>query len=452
MRNTARWTRLLAFGLSLTLSLSAARKGTFEDSVREAPSILLGDVVATSSFYASDGEIYTDVVVRVRAKVKDRAGRLSSTLTFRVPGGEVGNVGVAYSETPEFHGAEPVMLLLDDAGQPLEKYHLEGDFMPDLGKRATQVLDELVETGEAEGFEPEQAKLFLRDARTDQGRRLMADPVCYALMGPKWASPAAPYKLDATLPAGWGPSVSAAASAWNAGGSPFRFSENSTSNNVVNYAAIGGSSSILAQTRVQYTLPARNIVMFTLTYNTSHSWSTSGEAGKFDVQAIGAHELGHALGLNHPTDSACIAVTMWASASPGETSKRTLEAGDKAGLVALYGSGGGTVPPPAPPPPAPAPSAPTLTSLNTWPSAPRANSWFYLIADGTSFESSSIQFVVKGPGCSSTGCIVSGSRVLSASTTSAAGLVRLTLPGSYTVAVRNGSTGTASGSKPLTVR
>jgi len=454
MRYTARWTRLFAFGLSLSLTLPAARRGTLEDSVRESAAIVLGDVIAANSFYGSDGEIYTDVQVRVRSRVKDRSAKLNSTVSFRVPGGEVGSTRVVFSETPEFHAAEPVILMLDEEGQPVEKLQLRGDYVPEAGKRAADVIAEMVAMGEASAdFEPGQAKAYLRELAKENGPRLFADPVCYALMGPKWATPAANYKLDGTLPTGWSASLAASAGAWNAGGSPFRFTENASSTNVINYAAISGSASILAQTRVQYTLPSNSIVRFTLTFNTSHPWTTAGEAGKFDVQAIGAHELGHALGLSHPSDAACNQNTMWGSAASGETIKRTLEAGDKQGLVSLYGSGGGTVvTPPAPTPtPAPAPTAPTLVSLGAWPSVPAANQWFYLIAEGTLFDSSTIQFVLNGPGCA-TPCVVSGTRVLSATTTSAAGLLRLTAAGTYTVALRNGTTGTLTARRSLTVR
>jgi hypothetical protein len=64
-------------------------------------------------------------------------------------------------------------------------------------------------------------------------------------------------------------------------------------------------------------------------------WSTSGDAGKMDVWNIVAHEVGHALGMGHP-ESSCAEETMYAYASNGETKKRTLNAGDEAGIAKLY--------------------------------------------------------------------------------------------------------------------
>jgi hypothetical protein len=54
-----------------------------------------------------------------------------------------------------------------------------------------------------------------------------------------------------------------------------------------------------------------------------------------DVANIATHELGHALGLGHPENS-CTEETMYAYSATGETKKRTLEAGDIAGVRSLY--------------------------------------------------------------------------------------------------------------------
>jgi len=57
--------------------------------------------------------------------------------------------------------------------------------------------------------------------------------------------------------------------------------------------------------------------------------------GVMDYQNIATHEFGHALGLTHPSD-ACSEETMYRYADFDETKKRTLEAGDIAGLNKLY--------------------------------------------------------------------------------------------------------------------
>ncbi|HSR50308.1 MAG TPA: matrixin family metalloprotease [Acidobacteriota bacterium] len=54
-----------------------------------------------------------------------------------------------------------------------------------------------------------------------------------------------------------------------------------------------------------------------------------------DFRSIAQHEYGHAAGLGHP-GSSCTEETMFAFATEGETKKRTLNAGDIAGMVDLY--------------------------------------------------------------------------------------------------------------------
>lgn len=54
-----------------------------------------------------------------------------------------------------------------------------------------------------------------------------------------------------------------------------------------------------------------------------------------DFENIAVHELGHAAGLGHPSDS-CTQETMYRYASNGETKKRDLNAGDIQGIQKLY--------------------------------------------------------------------------------------------------------------------
>ena len=54
-----------------------------------------------------------------------------------------------------------------------------------------------------------------------------------------------------------------------------------------------------------------------------------------DLQDIAAHELGHAAGMGHPSNS-CTEETMYAYASEGEIKKRDLNSGDITGIKNLY--------------------------------------------------------------------------------------------------------------------
>lgn len=59
------------------------------------------------------------------------------------------------------------------------------------------------------------------------------------------------------------------------------------------------------------------------------------DSGVMDLQNIATHEFGHAAGLGHP-DNSCTEETMYFQASIDETKKRSLNAGDIAGINDLY--------------------------------------------------------------------------------------------------------------------
>jgi hypothetical protein len=109
--------------------------------------------------------------------------------------------------------------------------------------------------------------------------------------------------------------------------------------NVVQFGSISSSGAI-AVTNVwgYFRGPAntREIVEWDMILDDGDfSWSLTGAPGAMDVWNIVAHESGHAIGMDHPSGS-CTEETMYAYASDGETQKRTLNAGDIAGIQALY--------------------------------------------------------------------------------------------------------------------
>lgn len=65
----------------------------------------------------------------------------------------------------------------------------------------------------------------------------------------------------------------------------------------------------------------RRIVEWDMILDRDFTWSTSGEPGKMDLRNILTHELGHAMGMAHPSDS-CTKETMYRFASEGERRRR----------------------------------------------------------------------------------------------------------------------------------
>jgi hypothetical protein len=69
-------------------------------------------------------------------------------------------------------------------------------------------------------------------------------------------------------------------------------------------------------------------------FNSQSPFATGGASGARDIQDMLTHELGHVLGLEH---SPIAAATMYPFGVAGQSSARTLETDDLAGLRALYG-------------------------------------------------------------------------------------------------------------------
>ena len=109
----------------------------------------------------------------------------------------------------------------------------------------------------------------------------------------------------------------------------------------------GGEDSTLAVTithgRYGGTHNSRYIAEFSTIFNDGYKFSdcasvdnTCRQDGAIDYQSIATHELGHAGGLDDLYSSQCTEQTMYWSAKPGETNKRTLTEDDINSMKALY--------------------------------------------------------------------------------------------------------------------
>jgi hypothetical protein len=105
-----------------------------------------------------------------------------------------------------------------------------------------------------------------------------------------------------------------------------------------------GANNVIAATWVWY-VPGADFVEWDMVFNTRFDWSLNpgvvagepGDGGAMDFLNIAVHEGGHAAGMGHTVNTdLCSGETMFPTGSNGETLKRTLAAGDVAGINALY--------------------------------------------------------------------------------------------------------------------
>lgn len=115
-----------------------------------------------------------------------------------------------------------------------------------------------------------------------------------------------------------------------------RGSESLDGYNVVSWQPFDGPGGTLAQTTYWYNPSTKLMTEFDIVFDEDETWSATGQPSKHDIQNVGTHEAGHTLMLDDLYDLADSEQTMYGYASLGETKKRTLEAGDRAGIRYIY--------------------------------------------------------------------------------------------------------------------
>ncbi len=111
--------------------------------------------------------------------------------------------------------------------------------------------------------------------------------------------------------------------------------------NVVLWGSTGGS---IATCYYWYYPSTGRLVEFDIVFEDDFTWSSTGEAGEYDVQNIATHELGHTLVLGDLYGAGDTEKTMYGYGSLGETKKRSLHQDDIDGIRYIYPESGNRPP------------------------------------------------------------------------------------------------------------
>lgn len=180
----------------------------------------------------------------------------------------------------------------------------------------------------------------------------------YSTSGYSWSSSPIPYYINSAFASSFRTAMKAADATWDAAGADFSFSCGSTActtsanPNVWSYScdlekSIGyynrGDTGVLAA--VNFCAVGSSLAEADTTLNTYYSFTTTGAAGKYDVQDLVTHEFGHWLWLldlsSSGSPSYCsssVMSTMCRYMYPGQTYRRSLRTDDKDGIKAIYGT------------------------------------------------------------------------------------------------------------------
>jgi hypothetical protein len=115
----------------------------------------------------------------------------------------------------------------------------------------------------------------------------------------------------------------------------------STEYNQENAAFFGDYSdaNVIAVTTVWYDRRSRQLLECDIMFDTDWTWGDAMlNPAVMDLQNIATHELGHCFNLADIYDSSQSHLTMYGYSYPGDYEKRTLEAGDIAGIQSLFGA------------------------------------------------------------------------------------------------------------------
>jgi hypothetical protein len=127
MRRLLHLARVACFAAAIVAGAASAFGLMLEKSVdeltTEADTIVVGSVAHQQSAWSEGGgEIHTDVTLLVERIV---AGAADRELTFRIAGGQVGDIRMSTSDDPSFELGDRVVVFLDSSQKPPRLVGLE---------------------------------------------------------------------------------------------------------------------------------------------------------------------------------------------------------------------------------------------------------------------------------------------------------------------------------------
>ncbi len=358
---------LLLVGLVISQVADGAvvRPMTPRQQAVEADRILIGDVVSVESYWNDDRSLIRSRIEIVPADYLKGAPRRREVLDF--VGGSVDDLTLIRTDTPAFEAGQHVLLFLTDdnmlVGAFQGAYHTDGELAVRMGSPLDTVnqasampLGLLVaQIAAALGMEESPpVSPYEGDYQIPFGNGR------FVTQGWSWAGTCEPMGEDylinpnsadasAGSDANQIAAIQAGADVWTNENLNFAFSYGGTTTstsaggvngqNIVFFCPSGScgmSDDTIAVTQLWRT-SCGNFIEWDMIFNdaiyTFWDGQTGSCSGMQDIQAVAAHEFGHALGLGH---SGTGAATMWASISTCSTSERSLHPDDVAGLAFLY--------------------------------------------------------------------------------------------------------------------
>jgi len=162
-------------------------------------------------------------------------------------------------------------------------------------------------------------------------------------LGAKWLSFPVTTNTSSTNDT-WTTAIRAAFATWDAQEhppGPFFSERGSAGQDIdVSFAPIDGPSNVLARTSYSYNRFTREFIEVNIVFDSAEAWTVYegitcySQGSGIDVEAVAAHEIGHAVGLGHSSSST--ALTMYPYYGSGATHQRTLATGDAKGFDNLY--------------------------------------------------------------------------------------------------------------------